>query len=402
MARHGRLRQSNLAADIVRGIGILLAVLLVSGASVAAIAAWDLSRQIKTVRLANETNGPLPEIGAIKGGVNLLLVGSDSRTNSVYSYGPDPLGQRNDVTILLHISQDHTSATVVSFPRDTYVPIPACPDGKGGTIRAQSSAKINTTIGEGGLACTVLTVEKLTGLTIPFAAEITFDGVIEMSNAVGGVPVCVASRIEDKDTELYLNPGVYNLQGMDALKFLRTRYGVGNGSDLTRISSQQVFLSSLMRTVKSSATLTDVGKLYGLAGAAVRNMTFSTSLNNVDTMVQIAKALQPIDLSKMVFVQYPTVEVPTGLVPDIAAASKLSAALVADQPVQLAASSGGAGSVPAPGASPAAPSASAPSSVPSPAASGALPGAPAPLPSSVLGQTAADQTCTVGRTLKNQ
>ena len=84
---------------------------------------------------------------------------------------------------------------------------------------------------------------------------ITFDGVIEMSNALGGVDVCVTQRIRDTDTGLDLSAGTHSLQGKDALEFLRTRHGVGDGSDLARISSQQVFLSSMMRKIISGGTL---------------------------------------------------------------------------------------------------------------------------------------------------
>ncbi len=83
------------------------------------------------------------------------------------------------------------------------------------------------------------TVENLTGLSIPYAGLITFDGVIEMSNALGGVDVCVAEPINDTYTGLHLTAGSHNLEGSDALAFLRTRHGVGDGSDLARISSSR-------------------------------------------------------------------------------------------------------------------------------------------------------------------
>jgi LCP family protein required for cell wall assembly len=387
-------------------------VIAVSALAVTGIAAWDLNRQIKTVHLAGEDrSGNTPEISAIDGGVNLLLVGSDSRANAKYSYGEDPGSELNDVNILLHVSEDHTNAVAISFPRDLYVPIPECPDGNGGTTSAMTSEKINTALltgggsANGGLACVVLTVESLTGLTIPFAAEISFDGVIEMSNAIGGVPVCVAQPIQDDHTQLYLDAGVHDLKGMDALKFLRTRYGVGNGSDITRISSQQVFLSSLVRKVKSADTLTDISKLYGLAGAAVRNMTFSNSLNNIDTMVQIAKALAPIDLGKMVFVQYPSVDSydGSGLETNQASADALMQAVLADKPIGLTTNPDeNQGSVAAPGTEETpAPTGTDPSATPEPGAT-TSPDGVVQLPADVLGQTSAQETCTVGRSLQDQ
>src|SRR6185437_13584486 len=194
---------------------------------------------------------------------------------------------------------------VVSFPRDMYVPIPSCPDGKGGSYDAMSRQKINNSLSYGGLACTVLTVEKLTGLQIPYAGVIEFDGVIEMSNAVGGVNVCVAGDIEDPYTGLAVKAGENTLQGSQALAFLRTRHGVGDGSDLGRISNQQVFLSSLVRTIKSADTLSNPVKLYGIAKAATSNIARSYSLNNPTTIVSMSTALKNIDFCKVVIVQYP-------------------------------------------------------------------------------------------------
>ena len=157
--------------------------------------------------------------------------------------------------MLLHISEDHTSATVVSFPRDMFVNIPGCIDTDGSEIYA-SAQKINTTYFYGGLPCTVKTVENITGLTIPFAAEIEFYGVVGLSNALGGVTVCVAEEIQDDYTGLYLTPGEHTLQGMDALQFLRTRHGVGDGSDITRISisrcSCRQWSASSPRTARSA------------------------------------------------------------------------------------------------------------------------------------------------------
>jgi LCP family protein required for cell wall assembly len=412
IVRHGKQTSPGPVSTIAKVVAVAVAVALVSATSVAAIAAWDVSNSVKpSVHLVGEKTaapapalGVIPQIGAIDGGVNLLLVGSDSRQGQdpVFGTGKDAAGVLNDVTMLLHISKDHTNATVVSFPRDMFVSIPSCPDPKGGHFSSMTSQKINTTLTYGGLPCTVLTVSKLTGLDIPYAAMIQFSGVMAMSTAVGGVPVCVAEKIEDKYTGTFLDPGMHTLSGYAALQFLRTRHGVGDGSDLGRISNQQVFLSSLMRTIKSADTLSNPIKLYALAKAAVSNMTVSQSLNNVNTMVQIALALKDISLDKVVFIQYPTGYVAGGggVEPIPSAATALMTAIKADQPVALSGGTGPGqiGSV-----------VESPAPVPTPATSGTTaPTAPAAgaavtvLPSQVTGQTAAEQTCSKGRTLKQQ
>ncbi|MET0726090.1 MAG: LCP family protein, partial [Leifsonia sp.] len=281
-----------------------------------------------------------------------------------------------------------------------FVAIPECPDPSGGTFDSMSRQKINTTLTYGGLPCTVLTVEKLTGLSIPFAAEIQFGGVIAMSNAVGGVPVCVAEKIEDEYTGTFLEPGEHTLSGVDALQFLRTRHGVGDGSDLTRISNQQVFLSSLVRTIKSAETLTNPVKLYSLAKAALGNMTLSDSLANVDRMVSIALALKDIDLNKIVFVQYPTGSTEGGVQPLTAAADALDAALLADQPISLSGDTGGSVADPNAPADPAVPAD--PNATAAPADPNATAAPTTALPSTVKGQTAGQYTCSNGRSLEDQ
>ncbi|MDQ1583367.1 MAG: hypothetical protein QOF36_1421 [Microbacteriaceae bacterium] len=419
--RHGKLKTPGPLSAIAKVIAAAVGVALVSATSVAAIAAWDVTNSIKpSVHLVGEKSaapapqlGAIPQIGAIDGGVNLLLVGSDSRQgqDAVFGKGKDAEGVLNDVTMLLHISQDHTNATVVSFPRDMFVPIPSCPDPRGGHFSSMTSQKINTTLSYGGLPCTVLTVSKLTGLDIPYAAMIQFSGVMAMSTAVGGVPVCVAEKIEDKYTGTFLDAGMHTLSGYEALQFLRTRHGVGDGSDLGRISNQQVFLSSLMRTIKSADTLSNPIKLYALGKAAVGNMMLSQSLNNVNTMVQIALALKDISLDKVVFIQYPTGYVAGGggVEPIPSAANALMTAIKADRPIALSGGTGPGqiGSVletPAP--VPGAPAAGTPAPTPSvgtPATGTPATGAPVTvLPSQVTGQTAAEQTCSKGRTLKQQ
>ncbi len=374
-----------------------------SGASVAVVAAVDLANSVQPgVKLGTgeELAGgaAIPQIGAWEGGVNVLLVGSDSRKGQDPAFGgEDETGELNDVTMLLHISADHSNATVVSFPRDTFVPIPSCPDPEDpeSPFASMSYQKINSTLMYGGLNCTVLTVEELTGVDIPYAALVQFSGVIAMSNAVGGVPVCVGARIEDEYTGIFLDPGEHTLMGVDALQFLRTRHGVGDGSDLTRISNQQVFLSSLMRTVKSADTLSNPGKLYSLAKGALSNMVFSESLQNLDNLVAMAMALKDIPLDQIKFVQYPTGGVEGGVAPNYEAADALFAALAADQPIELGGDTGGSLDDPnAPVDAAAVPVD--PEAPVDPAVPGAV------VLDGVKGQSAGQYTCSSGRTLDDQ
>ncbi|WP_374010702.1 LCP family protein [Leifsonia sp. LS-T14] len=421
--RHGRLPRRRGSVAALKVLAAVVVVAIVSVGSVAAYAVWDVARSIKTGVHLQAAPGQsaipqdIPNVSALAGGVNLLLAGTDSRSdlggiyNSADEQDASSGAGNNDVTMLLHIAQDHKSMMVVSFPRDLMVPIPDCPDPKGGTIDGSSYAQFNTALSRGGLNCVVATVSEMTGLTIPFAAVINFNGVSAMSDAVGGVTVCLASPVTDDYTNppLDLPAGENTIVGDVALSFLRSRHGVGDGSDLGRISNQQVFLSALARKVVNGGVLTNPVQLYGLAKAAVNNITPSETLTNPTTLVQIALALKDTGLDNMVFVQYPAVsdpDNPNRVVPQKSAAAALNEALVNDQPVKLTGSTGRAAEDPTATTSPAPDAGGEPSpttpATPAAPAPGATPGAtgtaggPVELPSTITGQTAAQQTCTKG------
>ena len=309
MPRHGNQKSPAAWRRYVRwgfkaiavGVGAILAV---TGISV-----FQLSNTLKenTIELVDAEGNAFaqPNIETLAGPVNMLLVGSDTRKGQGKGYGNDT-SELADVIMLLHISADRKNAVALSFPRDLLVPIPACPDPQGGSFSAMTRQQINSSISYGGPVCTLLTIQALTGLNIPYLAMIDFRGVIEMSNAIGGVEVCVASPIDDQYSKLKLDAGLHTLQGKEALAFLRTRHGVGDGSDLARISNQQVFLTSLLRKVKNEGVLSNPIYLYSLANAAARNMKLSDSMTDLGTMVTLAGALRNVDLEKMTFLQVPS------------------------------------------------------------------------------------------------
>jgi LCP family protein required for cell wall assembly len=371
-------------------VAAALGVVLASTASVAAIAAWQIGSSFAPGVDIGEGGEAPPSIGALDVPVNILLVGSDSgEGNPAYGKRGENL---NDVTILLHISPVSNSAIAVSLPRDLYVPIKGCEDGSPGT------RKINEALTYGGLACAVSTVENLTGLDIGYAAKIEFDGVIAMSDAVGGVTVCVAEPIHDLQIGFDLDAGEQTIGGWTALQFLRSRHGVGDGSDTTRISNQQLFLSALMRKIKAEGTLTNPLTVYTLAKAAASNMQLSTSLNSLDTMAAMALAVKDIPLKNIAFVLYPSgstvVNGVSGVAPRKGDAKILMDAIAADAQVVVTGDPGGGAiagedivETPAP----------------TPTGSAAPTIAPVgptvvELPSTITGQAATQQTCTNGQT----
>ena len=388
-ARHGRLPRRGAVKPILAIIASVLGVVLASTGSVAAIAVWQLSNSLRPgVDIEADGESP-PAVGPITGPVNILVVGSDSGGGNA-SYGER--GENlNDVTILLHISPVSHTATAVSFPRDMFVPIVGCKDGNPGT------RKINEALYNGGLACAVSTVESLTGLDIGYAAQIEFDGVIGMSLALGGVEVCVAKPIHDLQIHFDLDAGKHTLKGWSALMFLRSRHGVNGGSDTNRISNQQLFLSAMMRKIKSAETLSNPLTVYALAQAAIKNMTLSTSLNHPDTMASMALAVKDIPLKNIAFLTYPngsgTLGTQSGLLPRPADASILMNALATDAQIVVTGNPGGgviAGdNVDEPEPTPTG------SSVPT-----IPPEAPdvVTLPTTIEGQPATQESCTSGQT----
>ncbi|MBL3700005.1 LCP family protein [Leucobacter luti] len=304
--RHGKLRRSSAWGNALRVIATTALVVALSGAATVAYAVWGIVQNLNTVELGNEASGVGAGSQSIDGELTILLVGSDTRAGQSWDDGEE--GELNDVNLLLHVSADHQNATVVSLPRDLMVPFPSCPgpDGEPDYYPAMSEQQLNSAMMYGGLPCAVATISELTGMDIPYAGLITFDGVVGVSNALGGVDVCLTQEIVDPAADLDLPAGMNTLVGWDALQFLRTRHGVGDGGDTSRISNQQVFMSALVRKLKDSDTLSDPMKVFGLAKAGVENMTLSSNMASVEFMQAIAGTVKDIDLERINFVQYPS------------------------------------------------------------------------------------------------
>ena len=342
VARHGNIQAAGRFRALIGILGKVLIVVLVSALTVTTVSAIQLVGKFGAGQIEVPGGDGAPrKIPPLSGPINMLLVGSDSREGAGNSAFGDTEGTLADVIILMHISEDRQNAVALSFPRDLLVPWPACPSTTGGPgYYAQSLGQINATIANGGPGCTLLTIEMLTGLNIPYLAMVDFNGVIELSNAVGGVEVCVAQDIEDEYTNTYLKKGTHTLQGVQALQFLRTRHGVGDGSDLGRISNQQVYLTALVRKLKSKDTLTNPVALYSLAQAAAENMKLSNTLADPGTLMAIASALKDIPMKKVTFLQLPSL---SGLpapnegrvMPDYEKAQILFDLLKTDQPLVL-------------------------------------------------------------------
>jgi len=345
----------------------------------------NLQSSLETVELPGAPAPVLPNIGEIDGGFNVLVVGSDTREGQGEGFEFVDT-ELNDVNLLVHVSENHDHAVVVSFPRDLLLDVPACIQPDGSESKPREMAPLNTTMSIGGLPCVASTLEQATGLDIGYAGLMTFAGVAQLSTAVGGVEICVDAPLVDPWSGINLpEAGFHTLEGYEALAFLRTRKGVGDGSDLSRISSQQVYMSALVRTLQADGVLNDVGKLYGLAQVAANTMVLSTSLGSLDVMVAMARALRGIPNDNIVFIQYPVLDAdpelyPGRVIPHPELAQDVSERLQSDEAFTVSAGSEGFGST----------------SSGEQTSEGEAGGAGDVL-DGLVGQTAGDETCTVAR-----
>lgn len=403
IARHGQLRTPGPVSQLLKFLAIGLAVVMVSGFAVASYIVYDLSSTVTANAVELEGQGELPpDISAYEGGFNLMLTGVDTCEEAYAAYfgdrcsGADSEGTLNDVNLLVHVSEEPRRVTVVSFPRDLMLPIPECEDAEGDVHSAMSKQQLNVAYTDGGLNCVAKTITKLTGQEIQFAASVTFGGVIEITNAIGGVDVCLASPIRDRHTGLDMAAGTHTVQGIQALQFLRTRHGVGDGSDLGRIGNQQQYMSSLARKLISGEILGNVPMMLKLATTGLDNVEASTSLADPMRIVQIALAVKSVPFEDIVFLQYPTLtdpDNPNRVVADKTSAQAMWDAINANAQLQVTHQNTELDGVvvqePAPATeTPTEPVTPDPSATPENVVA---------LPDSIKGNSAAQQTCSNGR-----
>ncbi|MFD7558349.1 LCP family protein [Streptomyces sp. NPDC059835] len=239
------------------------------------------------------------------GSQNILLIGSDSRSGKANArYGQDQGTQRSDTTILLHLPADRKSATAVSIPRDLMTNIPACLQADG-TRTTEQFAQFNWAFQWGGAACTIRTVEKLTGIRVDHHMVIDFGGFKRMVDAIGGVEVCLKRPMDDAEAHLKLPAGRQTLRGEAALGYVRARYSLGNGSDTERMERQQQFLGSLVKKVQSNGVLLNPARLYPLLDAATSSVTTDPGLASLRGLYELVRGVRDIPTDQVKFLTVP-------------------------------------------------------------------------------------------------
>ena len=249
--------------------------------------------------------------------INILVIGSDSREGFSTNYG-DPsviTGARSDTTMIVHLSGDRKSATILSIPRDTIVGIPDCtpynPNGINSSQKTNPSAvqtfdRFNQAYNIGGANCVVKTLNLLTGIPINHVVEVDFAGFEQMVDSVGGLTVCLNQPVVDTDAMLNLPVGEYKVNGKDALGLARVRYTLGDGSDLMRIERQQILVKTLIQQIRQSGTLSNPKELYDLTLSALDSLKTDKSLNNVNSLMSLVLKGKNIELDNVTFFTLPT------------------------------------------------------------------------------------------------
>ncbi|WP_338783155.1 LCP family protein [Streptomyces sp. DG1A-41] len=280
--------------------------IVVLGGAGAGYVYFKLNGNLKSVNIDQALGADRPK-KADNGSENILVLGSDTRAggNKKLGGGTDDGSARSDTAMIVHVYKGHKKASVVSIPRDTLIDRPACTDTKGNEYPAANGVMFNSAYSTGGAACAVKTVESITDLRMDHYLEVDFAGFQKLIDDLGGVEVTTTKSIDDPDSHLKLKAGSHRLDGEQALGLVRTRHGVGDGSDLGRIQLQQAFIKALVHQIKDVGVFTNPKKLLDLAETATKTVTTDSDLGSVNKLASFASGLQGITPSNMHMVTMP-------------------------------------------------------------------------------------------------
>ncbi|MDT5348907.1 MAG: hypothetical protein QOH91_2194 [Mycobacterium sp.] len=345
--------------------------LLLAGRSLAALFAalalamtggawhWSNSKndRLNTVSALDPHSSDIVDPNGQYGDENFLIVGMDSRAGANANMGAgdteDAGGARSDTVMLVNIPANRKRVVVVSFPRDLaitpmqceawnpesgkYGPILDPKTGKMGPRMVYTETKLNSTFSFGGPKCLVKEIQKLSGLSINRFIAIDFVGFARMVEALGGVEVCTTTPLKDYELGTVLDhAGRQVINGPTALNYVRARQvTTETNGDYGRIKRQQLFLSSLLRSMISESTLLNLNKLNNVVNIFIGN----AYVDNVRTkdLVELGQSLQHMAAGHVTFVTVPTgVTDQNGDEPPRTADMKaLFAAIINDDPLPL-------------------------------------------------------------------
>jgi len=308
-----------------RGLVLAMSILILVVVGIAWIVVASLTNDMTTGGIIGAHGSPDSNDGA----TDILLVGSDSRTDANGDPLPDDIlkllrteysgGVNTDTIVLVRIPNNGGRAVAMSIPRDAYVSIP---NAEGGAINGAFGAgkrakeeKLRTDgvtderrlareSDEAGRKMLVEVVQNLTGVRVDHYAEINMYGFYLLTQAIGSVEVCLKQAVVDPDSGSNFKAGRQLVSGGDALSFVRQRHGLPNG-DLDRIVRQQVFMAALVNKVLSSKVLTDQNAISGLRDTVARTVVIDDAGWDV---LDFVVRLREVAVGNVDFVTVPVVD----------------------------------------------------------------------------------------------
>ncbi len=275
----GRPRRAHRARRIV-GIAVLLVAVWAALIVWAGVSGWNHVHRVDAMPAGNR-----PTAGS---GTNYVLVGSDSRVGLTKAQRKElatgtAVGQRTDSIMLVHLPAGGGEPTLVSLPRDSYVPIPG-----------HGSNKINASYSIGGPRLLIGTIEQVTGLHVDGYVEVGFGGFASVVDSLGGVNMCLKKPMNDKKAGIRLKAGCQDLDGKNALGYVRARYSDPLG-DFGRVQRQRQFLGALLAKASSPVNVILPWRLHSIATAGGAALTAGQD----DSAIEVAKVMLAIrDIGK--------------------------------------------------------------------------------------------------------
>ncbi|MFF2780762.1 LCP family protein [Streptomyces sp. NPDC058052] len=276
-------------------------------------------------------------------GMNVLVVGTDGRDRITpeekrkYRLGGAPC-RCTDTVLLVHISEDRERASVVSLPRDSYTELPEHTDQNSGEKHRAHPVKLNAAYSEGGPALTVRTVEAMTRVKIDHYLEVDFTSFMRTVDAVGGVQICTTKPLKDTYTGLRLAAGTHELDGGQALQYVRSRH-IDGAADIGRMQRQQKFLAALVDRLTSGGVLFNPVRFREVATTLLGSVRADEEFGT-DQLLALSKAMRGFTPASSEFVSvpigdmdFPVKGVGSTVKWDAGKAQKLFAAVREDRPL---------------------------------------------------------------------
>ena len=321
---HNRRRRPALLAARSAAVLIAVSTLAVTGAAWQ----WQSAKNslLNTIAALDPNSSDIRDRNAQNGDENFLIIGVDSRigANGEIGAGDTSIaeGARSDTIMLVNIPANRSRVVAVSFPRDLgitpincqawdpetgrYGPVYDRNTGEWSDNERLTTSKLNSAYALGGPKCLVKAIQKISGLAINRFMAVDFAGFSAMVDALGGVEVCTTTPLEDTELGTVLaTAGRQKLDGPTALNYVRARsITTEDNGDYGRIKRQQLFLSSLLRSMISTETLFDVSRL----NEVVNTFIDDSFVDNIQTrdLVRLGQSLQGMNAGRITFVTVPT------------------------------------------------------------------------------------------------